>query len=144
MLGQISFRRKVLRQGYSSHCFDVCGRGKGVIAAPRAGRVHRILHKRPTYDTFIYRVLKQVHPDMGVSSKAMTIVSSLVNGIFERIAAQASRLAQVNVDLPRNSHDGGLPGELAIHAVSEGTRAVTKSIPICYGLYEQLSTAKER
>merc|ERR1712083_36563 len=36
-----------------------------------------------------YKVLKQVHPDTGVSSKAMSIMNSFVNDIFERIAAEA-------------------------------------------------------
>uniref|UniRef100_A0A914RCM0 Histone H2A/H2B/H3 domain-containing protein n=1 Tax=Parascaris equorum TaxID=6256 RepID=A0A914RCM0_PAREQ len=38
----------------------------------------------------------QVHPDTGVSSKAMSIMNSFVNDVFERIAAEASRLAQYN------------------------------------------------
>ena len=38
-------------------------------------------------------VLKQVRPDTGVSSKAMSIMNSFVNGLFERIAAEAIRLA---------------------------------------------------
>ena len=39
------------------------------------------------------QVLKQVHPDTGVSSKAMSIMNSFVNDLFERIAAEASKLA---------------------------------------------------
>ena len=35
--------------------------------------------------TYIYRVLKQVHPDTGISNKAMLILNSFVNDIFERI-----------------------------------------------------------
>ena len=42
------------------------------------------------------QVLKQVHPDTGVSSKAMSIMNSFVNDLFERIAAEASKLAQYN------------------------------------------------
>ncbi|CAH2020084.1 unnamed protein product [Acanthoscelides obtectus] len=42
------------------------------------------------------QVLKQVHPDTGISSKAMSIMNSFVNDIFERIAAEASRLAHYN------------------------------------------------
>lgn len=37
-----------------------------------------------------------MHPDTGVSSKAMSIMNSFVNDVFERIAAEASRLAQYN------------------------------------------------
>ena len=41
-------------------------------------------------------MLKQVHPDTGVSSKAMSIMNSFVNDLFERIAAEASKLAHYN------------------------------------------------
>ncbi|CAD6187693.1 unnamed protein product [Caenorhabditis auriculariae] len=90
-------------------------------------------HKRKeSYSVYIYRVLKQVHPDTGVSSKAMSIMNSFVNDVFERIAAEASRLAQYNKRSTISSREIQtavrliLPGELAKHAVSEGTKAVTK------------------
>ncbi|KAI8496852.1 Histone H2B type 1-B [Branchiostoma belcheri] len=79
-----------------------------------------------------YCLLKQVHPDTGVSSKAMGIMNSFVNDIFERIAAEASRLAHYNKRSTISSREIQtavrllLPGELAKHAVSEGTKAVTK------------------
>ena len=44
------------------------------------------------YSVYVYKVLKQVHPDTGILSKAMGIMNS-VNDIFERIAGEASRLA---------------------------------------------------
>ena len=45
---------------------------------------------------YIYKVLKQVHPDTGISNKAMLILNSFVNDIFERIAGEASKLATYN------------------------------------------------
>lgn len=39
---------------------------------------------------FLILVLKQVHPDTGISNKAMAILNSFVNDIFERIATEAS------------------------------------------------------
>merc|ERR1712043_158357 len=48
--------------------------------------------RKESYAIYIYKVLKQVHPDTGVSSKAMSIMNSFVNDIFERIAGEASRL----------------------------------------------------
>ena len=39
---------------------------------------------------FGHVVLKQVHPDTGISNKAMAILNSFVNDIFERIATEAS------------------------------------------------------
>ena len=40
-----------------------------------------------TYKIYLYKVLKQVHPDTGISNKAMLILNSFVNDIFERIGA---------------------------------------------------------
>ena len=88
--------------------------------------------RKESYAVFIYKVLKQVHPDTGVSSKAMSIMNSFVNDLFERIAAEASRLAHYNKRSTISSREIQtavkllLPGELAKHAVSEGTKAVTK------------------
>ena len=83
-------------------------------------------------DNHLHQVLKQVHPDTGISSKAMSIMNSFVNDIFERIAAESSRLAHYNKRSTITSREIQtavrllLPGELAKHAVSEGTKAVTK------------------
>ena len=58
-----------------------------------SGEKKRKKKRRESYAIYIYNVLKQVHPDVGVSSKAMSIMNSFVNDIFERIASEASRLA---------------------------------------------------
>jgi histone H2B len=98
----------------------------------RTGDKKRRKSRKETYSVYIYRVLKQVHPDTGVSSKAMSIMNSFVNDVFERIAAEASRLAHYNKRSTISSREIQtavrliLPGELAKHAVSEGTKAVTK------------------
>ncbi|GBP04792.1 Histone H2B.3 [Eumeta japonica] len=53
-------------------------------------------HKRKeSYAIYIYKVLTSPS-DTGISSKAMSIMNSFVNDIFERIAAEASRLAHYN------------------------------------------------
>ena len=52
--------------------------------------------RKESYAIYIYKVLKQVHPDTGISSKAMSIMNSFVNDLFERIAAEASKLAHYN------------------------------------------------
>jgi len=91
-------------------------------------------HKKSveTYKIYIFKVLKQVHPDIGISSKAMGIMNSFINDIFEKLASEASRLARYNKKPTITSREIqtavrlALPGELAKHAVSEGTKAVTK------------------
>ncbi|KAK9127571.1 hypothetical protein Syun_016368 [Stephania yunnanensis] len=85
-----------------------------------------------TYKIYIFKVLKQVHPDIGISSKAMGIMNSFINDIFEKLAGEASKLARYNKKPTITSREIQtavrlvLPGELAKHAVSEGTKAVTK------------------
>jgi len=85
-----------------------------------------------SYSSYIYKVLKQVHSDTGISKKAMVIMDNFINDIFERIATEAGKLASYNKKHTLSSREIQtavrliLPGELAKHAVSEGTKAVTK------------------
>ena len=105
------------------------GQAKGHPAGTGGKRRRR---RKESYGIYIYKVLKQVHPDTGISSRAMSIMNSFVNDIFERIAGEASRLANYNKKSTISSREVQtavrllLPGELAKHAVSEGTKAVTK------------------
>lgn len=88
--------------------------------------------KFTNYSRYIYRVLKTVHPDTGISSKAMAIMNSFVCDIFERLAAEAGRLSRYNKKRTLTSREVQaatrllLPGDLAKHAISEGTKAVMK------------------
>ncbi|XP_043700848.1 histone H2B [Telopea speciosissima] len=92
----------------------------------------RVKKSTETYKIYIFKVLKQVHPDIGISSKAMGIMNSFINDIFEKLAQESSRLARYNKKPTITSREIQtavrlvLPGELAKHAVSEGTKAVTK------------------
>ena len=105
---------------------------KGAARKPTKEGGKRRKKNYNSYATFIYKVLKQVHPDTGISTKAMSIMNSFVNDIFEKIATEAGRLARINgrhTITSREIQTGVrllLPGELAKHAVSEGTKAVTK------------------
>jgi histone H2B len=55
----------------------------------------------------------------------MSIMNSFVNKLFERMAAEASRLAHYNKRSTREVQTA-VRLLLAKHAVSEGTKAVTK------------------
>ena len=96
----------------------------------KEGKKRNRSHKE-SYSVYVYKVLKQVHPDTGISSKSMGIMNSFLN-IFECIAGEASRLAHYNKCSTITSREIQtalrllLPGELAKHAASEGTKAVTK------------------
>ena len=99
---------------------------------PKDGSKRKSKKRTESYSTYIYKVLKQVHPDTGISNKAMSIMNSFINDVFEKIATEASRLARYNKKTTLSSREIQtavrllLPGELSKHAVSEGTKAVTK------------------
>ncbi|CAK7305427.1 Histone H2B type 2-K1 [Vulpes lagopus] len=88
-------------------------------------------HKE-TQSMYVYKVLKQVHHDISVSSKAMSIRNLFVNDVFEWLPSEAARLAQYSDRTTLTTQEVQravhllLPGDLARHAVSEGTKAATK------------------
>jgi histone H2B len=45
---------------------------------------------------YIYRVLKQVHPETGISKRSMSIMNSFIHDIFEKIATESSKLVRYN------------------------------------------------
>ena len=107
------------------------GSKKAVAKAQKKDGKKRKRSRKESYSVYMYKVLKQVHPDTGISSKAMGIMNSFVNDIFERIAGEASRLVHYNKRSITSREIQTtvrllLPGELAKHSVSEGTKAVTK------------------
>ncbi|XP_046958872.1 histone H2B type 1-A-like [Lynx rufus] len=110
----------------SKKCF------KKAVTKTRKKEGKRRRCRRESYSVYVYKVLKQVHPDTGISSKAMNTMNSFVGDVFERIVGEASRLAHYNKHSTITSREIQtavrllLPGELAKHAVSEGTKAVTK------------------
>ncbi|XP_078404083.1 histone H2B-like [Cetorhinus maximus] len=88
--------------------------------------------RKESCSIYIYKVMKQVQPNTGISSKVMSIMNSFVNDIFEQIAGDVSHLAQYNKRSTISSREIQAvmrllpPGELAKHTVPEGTKAVTK------------------
>ncbi|KAG8507266.1 Histone H2B type 1-C/E/F/G/I [Galemys pyrenaicus] len=100
------------------------GSKKAVTKAQKKDGKKRKRSRKESYSVYVYKVLKQVHPDTGISSKAMGIMNSFVNDIFERIAGEASRLAHYNKRSTITSREIQtavrllLPGELAKHAVT--------------------------
>ena len=101
--------------------------------APADGAKKKKASKRvESFSTYIYKVLKQVHPEAGISKKSMSIMNSFITDIFERIIGEAGKLARYSKKSTLSSREVQsavrlvLPGELAKHAVSEGTKAVTK------------------
>uniref|UniRef100_A0A3B5LZP3 Histone H2B n=1 Tax=Xiphophorus couchianus TaxID=32473 RepID=A0A3B5LZP3_9TELE len=120
------------KKGSKKAVTKMAGKGGKKRRRTRKESYKRRKTRKESYAIYVYKVLKQVHPDTGISSKAMSIMNSFVNDIFERIASEASRLAHYNKRSTITSREIQtavrllLPGELAKHAVSEGTKAVTK------------------
>lgn len=104
------------------------------MAAPtkKKENAHRRKRKIETFGLYIYKVLKQVHPETGISKKAMAIMNSLLYDIFERLTQEASLLTRFNKKRTLSSREMQssvrllLPGELSKHAVSEGMKALNK------------------
>ncbi|KAJ7836585.1 putative histone H2B.1 protein [Mycena olivaceomarginata] len=105
---------------------------KSAASADDGEKKKREKARKETYSSYIHKALKQVHPDTGISNKAMVILNSFVNDIFERIASEASKLAKYSKMSTISSREIQtsvrliLPGELAKHAIGEGTKSVTK------------------
>ncbi|KAL5582937.1 hypothetical protein UlMin_015379 [Ulmus minor] len=82
------------------------------------------------YKRYVFMVLKQVHPGMGISSKAMTVVNNMMNDMFERLVGEAAKLTMYTGKMTLTSREIQsavrlvLPGELGRHAVAEGAKAV--------------------
>ena len=88
--------------------------------------------RHETFSVYIYKVLKQVHQDTGISKKSMSIMNSFINDLFEKIALEASKLVRYNKKHTLSAQDIQssvkliLPGELARHAIIEGSKAINK------------------
>ena len=87
---------------------------------------------KQTFNSYIFKVMKQVHPESRISKKGMLIVNNFVADTFERGCAEASKLCKYSQRSTLGARDVQcalrlvLPGELSKHAVSEGTKAMTK------------------
>ena len=70
--------------------------------------------------------------ETGISKKGMSVMNSFVHDVFDKVMAEAAKLTRYNKKATISSREVqtavrlSLPGELAKHAVSEGTKAVTK------------------
>ena len=81
---------------------------------------------------YIYKVLKQVHPEIGVSKRAMEVLNSFVTDVFDRICDESAKLCKYSARQTLGAREIQaatalvLPGELAKHAQSEGSKSVNK------------------
>ena len=90
------------------------------------------VHEKFNFFTHIPKVLKQVHPELGITSEALNEVNLLCHIFAERIVNEATDLSKMNSKKTIGAREiqtavrTCLPGELTKHAVSEGLKAHTK------------------
>eukprot|EP00917_Polyrhabdina_sp_WS-2016_P033277 GHVP01071154.1.p1 GENE.GHVP01071154.1~~GHVP01071154.1.p1 ORF type:complete len:125 (+),score=18.60 GHVP01071154.1:49-423(+) len=106
--------------------------GKKTAGKLPIGERRRKKKRTESFALYIYKVLKQVHPETGISRKSMSIMNSFINDIFDRMSTEAVRLIMYNKKRTLSSREVQtsvrlmLPGELSKHALSEATKAVAK------------------
>lgn len=102
--------------------------------ARRPGRKpgKRTKAKTENLNLYIFKVLKQVHPDMGLTKKAMNVLNSFMLDVFDRLANEAANAVKYT---NRNTLDARaiacatrlcLPGEFAKHAQNEAEKALNQ------------------
>lgn len=103
------------------------------VVAPADGVCKR--RKKPnttSYASYIYKVLKSVNSNVGISGKTMRVMDSFCNDMFQKICVEASRIARYNkkhtitAKTVQSACQIVLPGQIQKHAISEGTKAVVK------------------
>lgn len=105
---------------------------KSAVKKASSSSKNRKRSRHESYSSYIFKVLRQCHPEINISKKAMAIMNSFVNDIFERVAHESSKLAAYNKRSTISSKEVQtavrliLPGELSKHAVSEATKAIAK------------------
>ncbi len=85
-----------------------------------------------SFNTYIEKVLKQVHPELGIRGEAMVEMDNFVKALIHKIMDVVNLLTAQSHRQTVSSREVQtavrmvLPGELARHGVAEGTKAVTK------------------
>ena len=98
--------------------------------APRQNRNRR--KNFQSFSLYIYKVLKSIANDVGISRKGMAVVNSLVTDMFEQIAVEGSRLVRYTGKRTLSANDVQaavkllLPPDLGSHAIMEANKALNK------------------
>jgi histone H2A len=104
---------------------------KAKKASPK-GKAPRARRSDINFESYIYKVLKQVHPDTGITTVAKKALDRIIVSLGNRISNQVLKILIDNNKKGATSREIQtavrliFPGELAKHAVREGVKAVTK------------------
>ena len=95
-----------------------------------AAKKARNCHDEGAFKTYIYRVLKEAAPEMGISQKAMHAMNTMVADKFDRIMSEGRMLVINGKKQTLSSKDVEtackllIPGELGKGAISQGRQAL--------------------
>ena len=96
----------------------------------KKGKGRGIKHKNfSSYGRFINTLLKDSHPEVGVTKNGMKVLNSFVIDLMDKIATEAGHLCKYHKQATiSSSHLIGavklvLPPEIAQHAIEEGQKA---------------------
>lgn len=84
-----------------------------------------------TFNIYINRVLKQVHPNGGINANALSQMNQMSKFLLEKLVETSRKLTMgkgkrtMTAKEVQTSVKLFLPGELSKHGISEGTKAVT-------------------
>jgi histone H2A len=105
---------------------------------------------KTSFGIYIYRVLKQVHPDNALTKNVKEQINSFVIYMTKLISQKAKDLATGAKKTTISSREiqsavrDIIPSELGKHAVSEGTKAVTKFVSTNPGTKDNPKTKENR
>lgn len=86
----------------------------------------------PNYSTYIHKIMKQVHPDLQMSKQTIMAANGLLEVLMAKLTKSSADIAKCakKSTLSARHVQGAvklvMPGDLAKHAVSEGTKATIK------------------
>lgn len=96
------------------------------------GKKKATRYPKNVYGTYIYKVLKQVHPDIGIKKNSLYMIYQMITDVIMRTSTTSNKLLMLGKRHTVTSREIQtsvrlvLPGELAKHAVSDGAKALTK------------------
>ncbi len=88
-------------------------------------------NRKASFAIYVYKVMQQVHPNLGITKKAMNIMDSLVLNIFDRITENAVKLPSYSKARTITSREIEtavkliMPRELAEHSGADANKAVS-------------------
>lgn len=90
-------------------------------------------YENANFNTYIYRVLKQVHPDSGMSGDGLSEMNNLIRISLKKITNSINQLMMnskgrktISSREVQSATRLSFPGEMAKHAIAEATKAVVK------------------